>query len=168
MPGHPALSRLITESIGPEWITNLDELKRLAPLADDAEFCDRWMDVKKQKKKRLARYILRKTGQGVNPDTLFDVHVKRMHEYKRQLLNLLHVVTLYERIREDANMDIVPRTVMFGGKAGAILLSGKTYHQTDQLGGRNRQFGSDGKWQVESDLSAELLHFTSGKGYTGC
>ncbi len=122
---NPALSRLITESIGPEWITNLDELKRLAPLADDAEFCDRWMDVKKQKKKRLARYILRKTGQGVNPDTLFDVHVKRMHEYKRQLLNLLHVVTLYERIREDANIDIVPRTVMFGGKAAPSYYQAK-------------------------------------------
>jgi len=120
---NPALSRLITESIGPGWITHLDELKRLTPLADDAEFCSRWMDVKKQNKKRLARYILRKTGQGVNPDTLFDVHVKRMHEYKRQLLNLLHVVTLYGRIREDANIDIVPRTVMFGGKAAP------SYHQ---------------------------------------
>ena len=120
---NPALSRLITENIGPEWITNLDELKRLIPLADDTEFCKKWMDVKKQNKKRLARYILRKTALGVNPDTLFDVHVKRMHEYKRQLLNLLHAVTLYERLREDANMDIVPRTVLFGGKAAP------SYHQ---------------------------------------
>lgn len=120
---NPSLSRLITESIGPEWVTRLDELKRLAPLSDDAEFCKKWLDVKKQNKKRLARYILRKTGLGVNPDTLFDVHVKRMHEYKRQLLNLLHVVTLYGRIREDANIDMVARTVIFGGKAAP------SYHQ---------------------------------------
>jgi starch phosphorylase len=114
---NPALGHLITEHIGPEWVTRLDTLKELVPLAADSEFRNGWMAVKKQNKKRLARYILRKTGLGVMPDTLFDVHVKRMHEYKRQLLNLLHVVTLYGRIKEEPDGDFVPRTVIFAGKA---------------------------------------------------
>ncbi len=114
---NPALGELVTENIGPGWITRLDELKRLESFADDPEFRKKWMAVKKSNKKRLARYILRKTGLGVIPDTLFDVHVKRMHEYKRQLLNLLHVVTLYERIKASPESDFVPRTVIFAGKA---------------------------------------------------
>jgi starch phosphorylase len=114
---NPALSELITDNIGPDWVTRLDELERLVPLADDPEFISRWRAVKKHNKKRLARYILRKTGQGVIPDTLFDIHVKRMHEYKRQLLNLLHVVSLYRRIKENPGAQIVPRTVIFAGKA---------------------------------------------------
>lgn len=114
---NPELSRLITDTIGAEWVARLDELKRLVPFAEDAEFRNGWRSVKKLNKKRLARYILRKTGLGVMPDTLFDVHVKRIHEYKRQLLNLLHVVTLYGRMKENPGGDFVPRTVIFAGKA---------------------------------------------------
>lgn len=114
---NPELSRLITEHIGPDWVTQLDELKKLVPFAEDAEFRSSWRAVKKLNKKRLARYILRKTGLGVIPDTLFDVHVKRMHEYKRQILNLLHVITMYRRIIDDPGGDFVPRTVIFAGKA---------------------------------------------------
>ena len=133
---NPALSELITSAIGSEWIENLDHLKLLAPLADDPQFQTEWMAVKQANKKRLAHYILRKTGLIVNANTLFDVHVKRIHEYKRQLLNVLHVITLYNRIksgslinsaiRGEAKSDLksgsgkvrsVPRTVIFAGKA---------------------------------------------------
>ncbi len=122
---NPALSALITEAIGPRWVTHLDALKQLTPLATDAQFQSRWRAVKTENKQRLARYILRKTGEGVNPGTLFDVHVKRMHEYKRQLLNLLHVVTLYNRLKADPTADAVPRTVFFGGKAAPSYAQAK-------------------------------------------
>jgi starch phosphorylase len=120
---NPSLSRLITSVIGPDWIVDLGRLKKLVPFADDPEFRAAWIETKQENKKRLARYILRKIGLGVNPGTLFDVHVKRLHEYKRQLLNVLHVVTLYNRIRENPQATVVPRTVLFAGKAAPA------YHQ---------------------------------------
>jgi starch phosphorylase len=117
LQANPPLAALITEAIGPEWITDLDRLRELEPLARDAAFQEKWREVKRTCKKRLSRYALRKLGVGVNPDTLFDIHVKRMHEYKRQLLNLLHVVTFYNRILDDPRADATPRTVFFAGKA---------------------------------------------------
>jgi starch phosphorylase len=114
---NPTLSELVTRTIGPQWITDLARLKELAPLASDAAFRAAWRESKRENKKRLGRYILRKVGMGVNPDTLFDVQVKRMHEYKRQLLNVLHVVTLYNRLLDDPAHDCPARTVLIGGKA---------------------------------------------------
>lgn len=114
---NPALSRLIDEAIGPDWVRDLDKLGDLRPLAGDAAFRKAWQAAKRENKKRLARYVLRKAGIGLNPDTLFDVQVKRMHEYKRQLLNVLHVVTLYNRLRRDPHLAVPPRTVLIGGKA---------------------------------------------------
>ncbi|MGA6924605.1 MAG: glycogen/starch/alpha-glucan family phosphorylase, partial [Desulfosarcina sp.] len=93
------LAQLINETIGPDWITKLEELRRLEPLAEDAAFRRLWSKAKRDNKKLLARYVLRKIGLGVNPDTLFSVQVKRIHEYKRQLLNILHVITLFHRIK---------------------------------------------------------------------
>jgi starch phosphorylase len=122
---NPSLSRLITSVIGPDWIVDLDRLEKLAPYADDPEFRKAWIETKQENKKQLARYILRKIGLGVNPNTLFDVHVKRLHEYKRQLLNVLHVVTLYNRIRENPEATVVPRTVLFAGKAAPAYLQAK-------------------------------------------
>lgn len=122
---NPLLSRLITSAIGDEWIRDLSRLKRLVPFADDANFRDSWRKTKLENKKRLARYILRKIRIGVNPDTLFDVHVKRMHEYKRQLLNLLHVITLYNRIKADHSAGHTPRTVLFAGKAAPAYFQAK-------------------------------------------
>lgn len=122
---NPALSELITTTIGSDWITDLDQLKKLIPFAEDAAFRSAWLAVKRNNKKRLARYILRKTGMGVNPDTLFDVHVKRMHEYKRQLLNALHVITLYCRIIEGSAISTAPRTVIFAGKAAPAYYNAK-------------------------------------------
>lgn len=97
---NPDLSELITSVIGPGWISDLDLLKELIPHAENPFFQSRWQKVKLENKKRLARYTLRKTGMGVNPDMLFHIHAKRMHEYKRQLLNILHVILLYNRIRD--------------------------------------------------------------------
>ncbi|MEI8326226.1 MAG: glycogen/starch/alpha-glucan phosphorylase [Betaproteobacteria bacterium] len=112
---NPALTELISLHIGKEWIKDLGQLKRLIPLADDALFCQRFAAIKQANKLRLAVLIKEKTQIEVNPDSLFDVQIKRIHEYKRQLLNLLHVVTLYNRIRR--GQTCVPRTVIFGGKA---------------------------------------------------
>ncbi len=120
---NPPLSTLITSVIGSSWIRDLDELRKLVPYAEDPGFRAAWMETKLENKKRLARYILRKVGLGVNPESLFDVHVKRLHEYKRQLLNVLHVITLYNRIKADPAAVEVPRTVIFAGKAAPA------YHQ---------------------------------------
>jgi len=117
LQANPELSELITSKLGPEWVRDLTRLKKLIPYADDPEFCAAWQKVKRSNKKSLARYILRKTGIDVNPEMLFDVHVKRIHEYKRQLLNILHVITLYNRLKDNPDMDVVPRAVIFGGKA---------------------------------------------------
>jgi starch phosphorylase len=117
LQSNPVLSRLITDHIGSDWTTDLTALKNLIPLAEDPAFRTAWRAAKRECKKRLARYVLRKTGIGINPDTLFDVQVKRMHEYKRQFLNVLHVITLYNRLRRDPGLAVPPRTVLIGGKA---------------------------------------------------
>ncbi|MBC7356429.1 MAG: glycogen/starch/alpha-glucan phosphorylase [Desulfomicrobiaceae bacterium] len=114
---NPELSQLITSVIGSDWVRDLSLLEGLAVYADDPEFQQRWLAVKRQNKKRLARYVLRKLGMGVNPASLFDVQVKRIHEYKRQLLNVLHVITLYNRIKAQGEDAHTPRIVFFGGKA---------------------------------------------------
>ena len=114
---NPALSSLITEAIGPDWECELSRLKGLIPLADDAPFRQAFAEAKLQNKKRLARYVLRKMGMGINPHSMFDCQFKRIHEYKRQLLNILHVITRYNRIKKSPNDQFTPRTVMIGGKA---------------------------------------------------
>jgi glycogen phosphorylase len=120
---NPALTALIDSAIGQDWICDLEQLQKLIPFADDPEFRKKWMATKRDNKVRLERYILRKIGLGVDPDTLFDVQVKRIHEYKRQLLNALHVVTLYNRIKDEPSKEVVPRTIIFSGKAAPA------YHQ---------------------------------------
>src|SRR5881394_782727 len=114
---NPALAQLITANIGPRWVSHLEELRQLEPLAEDHKFRQEWRRIKRQNKGALADLIRRLTGIGVNPDTLFDIQVKRLHEYKRQHLNVLHIITLYNRLRKDPNLDIPPRTFVFGGKA---------------------------------------------------
>jgi glycogen phosphorylase len=114
----PELADLITEYIGDGWITNMDtELVKLAKYADDATFLQKWQKVKLGNKKKLADQLLIHTGVIVHPESLFDIQVKRIHEYKRQHLNLLHVITLFNRLKKDPSLDIVPRTFIFGGKA---------------------------------------------------
>jgi starch phosphorylase len=114
---NPGLGRLITEAIGEGWVADLEQLRRLAPLADDAGFRHRWREVKQANKARLAAMVLAECGVVFSPDALFDVQVKRIHEYKRQLLNILHVIHLYDRLKRGDTVDILPRCVLIGGKA---------------------------------------------------
>jgi starch phosphorylase len=114
---NPKLSSLITQRIGDRWLKNLDELRKLEQFLDDAEFCRRWREIKQENKRDLAAYILRQRGVEVDVNSLFDVQVKRIHEYKRQHLAVLHVISLYNRIKHNPNIDILPRTFIFGGKA---------------------------------------------------
>ena len=115
--GNPGLSRLITEAIGDGWPTDLQQLRRLEPLADDAAFQSAWREIKRENKRDLASVLRARTGIAVEPDSLFDVQVKRLHEYKRQHLNALHVIALYNRLKRNPRADVVPRTFVFGGKA---------------------------------------------------
>jgi starch phosphorylase len=114
---NPPLSALISELIGEGWTTDLFEMHKLRPLAENPEFRARWQAVKQENKRRLAAYVLSHNRIEVNIDSMFDCQVKRFHEYKRQLLNLLHIITLYNRIKEDPSVEIVPRTFIFSGKA---------------------------------------------------
>ena len=114
---NPRLSELITAHIGDGWLTDLTRLKDLAPLAKEAEFRRKWRAVKQANKADLAAHIARTTKDEVDPHSIFDVMVKRLHEYKRQLLNVLHIVTLYLRIKDDPGETVIPRTFIFGAKA---------------------------------------------------
>ncbi|TVQ20527.1 MAG: glycogen/starch/alpha-glucan phosphorylase [Leptolyngbya sp. DLM2.Bin15] len=114
---NPRLSTLITSRIGDRWIKHLDELKQLEPLADDSGFRDEWHGIKQAVKRDLASRIHDQFGILVDPASLFDVQVKRIHEYKRQHLNVLHIVTLYSQLKQNPNLEITPRTFIFAGKA---------------------------------------------------
>ncbi|OGR35800.1 MAG: glycogen phosphorylase [Desulfovibrionales bacterium GWA2_65_9] len=115
---NPDLSELITETIGQGWINNLGRLEELKPFAEDAGFRARWGEIKQRNKKRLADYMHHKTNKELDPETMFDVQVKRIHEYKRQLMNVLHVISLYDALRTGSlKRETAPRTVIFGGKA---------------------------------------------------
>ena len=114
---NPRLSTLITSRIGDRWIKHLDELKQIEPLADDAGFIDEWRSIKQAIKRDLSSRIHDQFGILVDPASLFDVQVKRIHEYKRQHLNALHIVTLYSQLKQNPNLDITPRTFIFSGKA---------------------------------------------------
>ncbi len=111
------LASLISEAIGEEWVTDLAQLRRLAPMADDPEFQARWREVKRLNKDRLAAHVRRTQGVILDPETLLSCQVKRFHEYKRQLLNILHAITLYNRIKAGTEPGSVPRTVLLAGKA---------------------------------------------------
>jgi starch phosphorylase len=114
---NPHLSGLITRTIGDEWVTDLGQLRLLLPLAQDASFREEFREAKRGAKAALSDWLKKTTGTVVNPDSIFDGQVKRIHEYKRQLLNILHVVVLYNRMRENPKADVAPRTFFFAGKA---------------------------------------------------
>jgi starch phosphorylase len=122
LKANPKLSDVISEAIGQTWVTDLNELRQLEKIADDSAFQDKWRKVKTANKARLADVIKAQYGHRnvellVNPSSMFDCQVKRLHEYKRQLLNVLHAVTLYQRIKDNPKLDVVPRTILFSGKA---------------------------------------------------
>jgi starch phosphorylase len=114
---NPRLSDLVTEAIGEDWIRDLSLLRRLEPLAEDSAFLDRYMAVKRQNKQLLAARLKSSVGELIDPDSVFDVQVKRIHEYKRQHLNILHVICLYQRLKYGLDSDMPPRTFIFGGKS---------------------------------------------------
>ena len=117
--GNPLLADWVTEHIGDEWITNLAHIEKLAVYADDKKAQAEFMNIKYKNKVRLAKYILEHNGIEVDPRSIFDVQVKRLHEYKRQLLNILHVMHLYNQLKDNPDMDFYPRTFIFGAKAAA-------------------------------------------------
>jgi starch phosphorylase len=117
LKSNPGLAELITDTIGDAWITNLEHLRELEPFAEDSKFQKKWALAKKNRKVKLAKYISRVCGVNVDPESMFDVHVKRIHEYKRQLLNILHVINFYHWIVKNPGRKVVGRTVIFGGKA---------------------------------------------------
>jgi len=114
---NPKLAALITRAIGHRWTTRLEDLRQLEPLADDPSFRRQWRQVKLQNKRLFAEWLCRRIGVELDPSTLFDVQVKRLHEYKRQHLNALHIITLYNRLRRNPDLNCAPRSFIFGGKA---------------------------------------------------
>lgn len=113
------LAGLITDTIGDGWIRDLDELNKLLPMADNRKFREKFMDIKRANKRALAEYIKMTNGVDIDPESIYDIQVKRLHEYKRQLLNVLHIIHLYFRLKAEPEMDITPRTFIFGAKAAA-------------------------------------------------
>jgi starch phosphorylase len=147
---NPGLSDLVSRHIGQDWVRDLDQLRRLEPLADDPEFRSRWREVKLANKERLAECIRRLTAVKVDPRSLFDCQVKRIHEYKRQLLNVLHVLALYNFLKSNPGEEVVPRTVIFAGKAApgyaqAKLIVRLIHAVADKVNG---DAGVDGRLKV--------------------
>ena len=117
MHANPLLSKWLTEKIGNEWITDLSHISKLAPYMNDKSARDEFLEIKRQNKIRLAKYIKEHNGIDVDVDSIFDIHSKRLHEYKRQLMNILHIIYLYNKLKENPNMDFTKRTFIFGAKA---------------------------------------------------
>ncbi len=122
---NPGLSALIDSRIGPKWTTNLDLLKGLEKYAPDAAFRTQWRQVKRANKLELCKYVEENLGDKLNPDAIFDIQIKRLHEYKRQFLNLLHCIALYQELKADPNAAIPPRVVIFGAKAAPGYFTAK-------------------------------------------
>ena len=123
--GNPLLADWVTDKIGPDWITDLSQISKLKVYADDDKALQEFMTIKFKNKERLAKYILEHNGVEVDPHSIFDIQVKRLHEYKRQLLNILHVIYLYNQIKVHPEMDFYPRTFIFGAKASAAYARAK-------------------------------------------
>jgi glycogen phosphorylase len=125
LAANPGLSDLITDTIGDQWITDLRHLRHLEPFADDPDFQEKWRTVKSRNKIHLAQIVHTLTGIEVDPKSIFDVQVKRMHEYKRQMLNILHIVYCWLKLKKDSGFDMFPRTFFFGGKAAPSYFTAK-------------------------------------------
>ena len=138
------------------WIRDLDKLRRLEPMVDDAELRAEWQAIRHHNKLQLAAYIHERLGIAIDPESMFDVLVKRLHEYKRQHLQILHILTLYKRIQHDPDCDRRPAHLPLRRQGGAWLSHGQADHQADPLGRRSHQFRSAGARPAESRFSPRL------------
>jgi starch phosphorylase len=150
LAANPDLAALISARIGERWITDLNDLRKLEPLAEDADFRAEWRAVKRRNKERLASLAFALTETRIDPDTVFDIQVKRIHEYKRQLLNILHVIYCWLKFKQDPQFDMHPRTFIFGGKAAPSYRTAKNIirlicHVAEML---NRDVGTRNKLRV--------------------
>ena len=147
---NPALAGTITKAIGAGWMTDLSQLRQLKPLADDKGLHDACRQAKREAKAQFADWLKATSGQTVDPDTIFDCQVKRIHEYKRQLLNALRIVVLYNRLRQNPDLDMAPRTFFFAGKAApAYHLAKLIIKFINNLAGTiagDRRCATDSKW----------------------
>ncbi len=134
--GNPLLADWVTDKIGPDWITDLSQLSKLKVYADDEKALQEFMNIKFKNKERLAKYILEHNGVEVDPHSIFDIQVKRLHEYKRQLLNILHVIYLYNQIKAHPENGILSKNIYLWCKSFRSLRTCKEDHQADQLCGR--------------------------------
>lgn len=125
LEANPELSKLITELIGDKWITDFSQMKNLEKYVADEKVTDRFLEIKSEKKKQLAQFIEKTQGIKINPDSIFDIQIKRLHEYKRQLLNILHILDLYYRLKENPNTEIHPVTYIFGAKSAPGYMRAK-------------------------------------------
>jgi glucan phosphorylase len=138
---NPEQSKLMTSAIGDTWISNLEQLKKLEAYAEDSAFRAQWRKVQHDVKARLAQYILEDAGNTVDPSTMFDTQLKRIHEYKRQHLNALYILTLYLRLKKNPSLEMTPRTFLFGGKAAAGYAMAKLFWPDGAPGGRDQECG---------------------------
>ena len=136
---NPALAQLLDETVGDGWVTDLSRLKGLEARADDAAFQERWRRIKRLNKEALAQRIRERTGIVVDPGALFDIQVKRIHEYKRQHLNVLHIITLYQRLRENPQLDDRAALLHLRRQGRARLPHGEAHHPPDQRRRRGRE-----------------------------
>ncbi len=164
---NPDLARLITEAVGDGWVTDLSQLHRLLPLAEDAAFRARFRKAKQAAKVRFVNWLKEAAGVAVEPNSIFDSQIKRIHEYKRQLLNILHVVVLYNRLRADPKLDGPAAHLLLRRQGGAGVPPGQTDHQAHQqrrAGDRRRPGGSR---TPQGGLRAQLQRVAGGAADSG-
>jgi glycogen phosphorylase len=156
---NPRLTHLISSRIGEGWLSNLDELRNLEVFAGDEEFRERWRAIKLVNKRALAAQVERLTGIRVDPHSMYDVMVKRLHEYKRQHLKALHIITLYNRLKADPDLEMVPRTFIFWREGCPRLPDCQVNHQADQLTGRGDQFRPRSERAYEGCFCAQFQRY---------
>ena len=154
---NPDLAKLLTEAVGDGWVTDLSELKQIVPLADDAAFLDGFLAAKRAAKVRFVDWIKAREGVALDPDSIFDTQIKRIHEYKRQLLNVLQVVVCYNRLRANPALDLPPRTYPVRRQGGPGIPARQAHHQADQRRRLRGQPRPGGSGQAPGRVPAELL-----------
>ncbi len=159
---NPALARTITAAIGDGWMTDLSQLRKLKPLAEDRALRDDFRKAKREAKTKFVDWLKRTSGETVDPDSIFDCQIKRIHEYKRQLLNALRVVVLYNRLRENPNLDMTPRTFLLFRQGGARLSARQGHHKVHQQPRRHHRWRSGHARPAQGFVPAGILRFARG------